>query len=339
MISPREAAPLHHGGDLTEARRRFPHAPEPFLDLSTGINPHPYPMTQLSPEVLARLPQSVELDGLRAAAATFYNAPSRDHVLAGPGTQILLPLVASLVPPGSAAILGPTYDEHARVAALVGHGVKEARHIGELARASLAIVVNPNNPDGRLCARGDLLGIAGEVGSRGGLLLVDEAFADVAPQGTSLACGVDRGRIVVLRSFGKFFGLAGLRLGFALAAPQLVARLAAWLGPWAVSGAAIAVGRAGLGDAAWSRGARLRLAQDAQRLDRMLGNCGLEIVGGTSLFRLVRTAAADALFEHLGRRGIWVRRFSEQPGWLRFGLPGSEEGWTRLSSALAPFAP
>ncbi len=338
MTPETRSAPLRHGGDLTEARRQFPDAPKPFIDLSTGINPHPYPIAQLSSELFARLPQSVELETLIAAAARSYGAPSRDHVLAAPGTQILLPLVASLIPPGRAAILAPTYAEHARVAALVGHGVKAVHEINELAQANLAIVVNPNNPDGRLCSRRDLLAVADGLRSGGGLLIVDEAFMDVAPDGTSLAPEVDRGSIVVLRSFGKFFGLAGLRLGFVLAAPELIARLAAWLGPWAVSGTAISIGRAGLSDAAWRQAARVSLARDAQRLDRTLANCGLEIVGGTSLFRLARTPVADALFQHLGNSGIWVRRFVEQPTWLRFGLPDSGEAWTRLSTALEAFS-
>lgn len=332
------STPLRHGGDLTEARRQFPNAPEPLIDLSTGINPHPYPVAQLSSELFARLPQSVDLDALIVAAAKFYAAPSPDHVVAAAGTQILLPLVASLIAPGRAAILGPTYAEHARVAALIGHTVKQVHEVRELANANLAIVVNPNNPDGRLCSRNGLLAVASELQSRGGLLVLDEAFVDVAPDGSSLAPEVDRGHIVVLRSFGKFFGLAGLRLGFALAAPELVARLAAWLGPWAVSGPAIAIGRSALNDFAWAQAERASLQQDAQQLDRMLANCGLEIVGGTSLFRLARTGAADALFHHLGNSGIWVRRFIEQPSWLRFGLPNRAAAWTRLATALAAFS-
>src|SRR3984893_3331273 len=264
IIPETSSTPLRHGGDLTEARRQFPNAPEPLIDLSTGINPRPYPVAQLSSELFARLPQSVELDALIVAAAKFYAAPSPDHVVAAAGTQILLPLVASLIAPGRAAILGPTYAEHARVAALIGHNVKQVHEVRELANANLAIVVNPNNPDGHLCSRNGLLAVASELQSRGGLLVLDEAFVDVAPDGSSLAPEVDRGHIVVLRSFGKFFGLAGLRLGFALAAPELIARLAAWLGPWAVSGPAIAIGRLALNDFAWAQAARASLQHDAQ---------------------------------------------------------------------------
>jgi len=173
----------------------------------------------------------------------------------------------------------------------------------------------------------------------GALLVVDEAFMDVAPPGTSLAGDVGSGNIVVLRSFGKFFGLAGLRLGFALAHPATAARLAAALGPWAVGGAAIAIGTAALADRAWAAATRAQLAQAALRLDAILAGAGLAIVGGTPLFRLARTPAASELFTHLGRSGILVRRFAEEPTWLRFGLAAGEPGWERLAAAMGGFRP
>src|SRR5215471_6356851 len=181
-----DAASLLHGGDLAAARQMFPDAPEPFIDLSTGINPHSYPLPQLSSDLFARLPTPAALARLVGVAARAYGAPSPAHVVAAPGTQILLPLVTGLVPPGRAAVLGPTYAEHLRVTALAGHRAQEVAEIGELTNAGLAIVVNPNNPDGRIVDRDVLLALA-DRRSRGGLLIVDEAFADVAPAGTSLA--------------------------------------------------------------------------------------------------------------------------------------------------------
>ena len=292
-------------------------------------------MPQLPTEVFARLPDEAALGRLAAAAAVAYGAPSPDHVVGAPGTQILLPLAAGLVPPGRAAVLGPTYAEHARVAALVGHRAEEVADIGALADADLAVIVNPNNPDGRVVGRDALTALADKLRSRGGLLVVDEAFMDVGSAGASLAGEVGHGNIVVLRSFGKFFGLAGLRLGFALAATEIAARLTASLGPWAVAGPAIAVGEIALADAPWRLAMRATLAREAQRLDDVLTRAELDIVGGTSLFRLVRTPAADELFHHLGRAGIFVRRFAEQPSWLRLGLPSDEDAWARLRAALA----
>ena len=337
--------PLPHGGELAAARRLFPGAPEPFIDLSTGINPDPYPLPHLSAELLARLPDPAAVASLAAIAAKAYGAPSPAHVVAAPGTQILLPLVAGLVRPGAAAIVAPTYSEHGRAAALAGHRVAEIGDIkirdidngdmDALADARLVVVTNPNNPDGRLFAKGDLIALAKLLHARGGMLVIDEAFMDVGPAGASLAPEIGRGNIVVLRSFGKFFGLAGLRLGFALAAPPLAARLTALLGPWAVSAPALAVGATALADQAWIETTRRRLTQAAARLDAILSGSGLDIIGGTTLFRLVRTRAAAELLHQLGRAGILVRAFTDHATWLRFGLPAAEEDWARLQIAMA----
>jgi cobalamin biosynthetic protein CobC len=326
---------LPHGGDVAAARRLFPGAPEPFADLSTGINPHAYPLPPFPPEVFARLPAPDDVARLAAVAAAAYDA--RGAVVAAPGTQILLPLVAALVPPGRAAVRGPTYGEFARAAALAGHRVTETADLAGLADADLAIVANPNNPDGRLTDKDALRALAEVLRRRGGLLVVDEAFMDVGPADASLAADA-LANVVVLRSFGKFHGLAGLRLGFALAPPDLAARLVAALGPWAVSGPAIEAGLAALGDRAWSATMRARLAVESLRLDAMLRGPKRTVVGGTSLFRLVESERADALFHHLGRAGIMVRRFAQQPAWLRFGLPADEPQWERLRAALADFA-
>lgn len=334
--TPHMKTSLLHGGELGAARKLFPGAPEPFIDLSTGINPHSYPLPQLQSDTFARLPEPAALDALRAAAATNYGAPSWDHVVAAPGTQILLPLVISLVPPGRAAVLSPTYGEFTRVAALAGHQVSEVTDIAALASADLAIVANPNNPDGRLFTRDALLHLADELQRRRGLLIVDEAFMEVAPDGLALN-DCTHGNVLVLRSFGKFFGLAGVRLGFAIGVPELVARLAATLGPWPVSGPAITIGATALADAAWMDAMRRRLADEMRRLDALLSCAGLETIGGTSLFQLVGTPRAADLYRHLGRAGILVRRFDAQPSWLRFGLPGNEAAWERLRVAVAVF--
>jgi cobalamin biosynthetic protein CobC len=327
---------VEHGGDVGAARLLFPGAPEPFIDLSTGINPYPYPIQQLPGDLFTRLPEAAALDRLAAVAAQAYGAPSATHVVAAPGTQILLPQVAALVPPGRAVIMGPTYAEHSRVAALVGHQVEDVTDLGDLRDAALAVVVNPNNPDGRIIPRAALLACASALPAAG-LLVVDEAFMDVGAGGLSLASEVGCGNIVVLRSFGKFFGLAGLRLGFALASPEIAARLRAGLGPWAVCGPALAIGAAALADQSWAAMTRARLAQAALRLDQILTGAGLTLVGGTSLFRLAYTPAAPALFNHLGHAGILVRRFALNPTWLRFGLPASEPDWQRFAAAMAAF--
>jgi len=155
-----DPSPPAHGGDLGAARKLFPGAPEPFLDLSAGINPQPYPFTQLSTAMFTRLPQPAALADLVATAARVYGAPSPAHVAAGPGSQILVAQTAFLLARGRASILAPTYAEHGRVAELAGHNVVEVAEVGQLADARIAIVVNPNNPDGRLIAKDALLALA-----------------------------------------------------------------------------------------------------------------------------------------------------------------------------------
>ena len=336
MVPSDVTAPLTHGGDLAAARQLFPGAPEPFIDLSTGINPYSYPLPPLDPAVYARLPEPAAVARLATIAAAAYGAPSAAHVVAVPGLQIVLPMVAALVPPGRTGVLSPTFAEHARVAAAVGHKTQTVGDVRDLAGMDVAVVVNPNNPDGRLVAKDALLWLA----DRCGLVVIDEAFMDASPSGASLVGETTRPNLVVLRSFGKFFGLAGLRLGFAIAAPDLAARLRGALGPWAVSGPALAIGAAALADIAWIAATSTRIAESAQRLDTLLRAASLDSIGGTALFRLVRTPAAPELFDRLGGAGIFVRRFADQPSWLRFGLPASDVEWSRLAAALgSPSAP
>ena len=308
------------------------------MDLSTGINPHSYPLFELPATALTRLPEAAQLRELAEIAATAYGAPSAAHVAAAPGTQILLPRVASLVRPGRALVLGPTYAEHARAAAIAGHAVAEVSDFDALADADLAVLVNPNNPDGRVIEKPRLLELAALLRAKGGLLVVDEAFMDVGPVEQSLAGDVEEGGIVVLRSFGKFFGLAGVRLGFALADPLTAERLDAQLGPWAVAGPALEYGIRALSDAGWQADMRQRLAQDAGRLDVLLGRFDVPVAGGTSLFRYLSFPEAQSLFSALGSSGVLVRHFAERPGVLRVGLPGSEAEWLRLEGALAAWA-
>jgi cobalamin biosynthetic protein CobC len=197
------------------------------------------------------------------------------------------------------------------------------------------VVVNPNNPDGRLLGRADLVGLADDLDRRGGLLVVDEAFMDVVPDGPSLAAETGRRNVVVLRSFGKFFGLAGIRLGFALAHPETAAWLAGDLGPWAVSGPALELGLAGLADRDWQHLARERLAEDARRLDSLLAGAGLTVRGGTALFRFAVYPDAAGFAAWLGARGILVRTFSWSATALRVGIPGAESEWLRLEEAAS----
>ena len=314
---------IPHGGSLHQARHLFPLAPEPWLDLSTGINPHAYPVPPADP---ARLPEPAQLAALLRCAADAYGVPDPACVAAAPGTQPLIGLLPLLFPYATVRILAPTYAEHAQA---WGAAAQYVGSLDALDGAAAAVLCHPNNPDGQRHNPAALHALADRMAARGGLLVIDEAFADFEPPGFSLAAALPHPAIVILRSFGKTYGLAGIRLGFALAAPARIARMRQVFGPWPVSNAAIATGLAALPDAAW----RVAHRPDAPRLAALLHRAGLQIVGGTPLFRLA-TGNAPATFDRLGRAGILVRRFADRPDWLRFGVPGQEADWVRLERAL-----
>ncbi len=327
-------AAITHGGRIEQARRRFPGAPEPFIDLSTGINPVPYPIPPLPSDAFTRLPEPEALDALRAVAALAYGVSDPAMVAGAPGTQILIDLLPRLWPMPDVAVLGPTYAEHAAAWSRGGTRLACVESLDSLPESRCVVLCNPNNPDGRRWKPATLVALADRLASRSGLLIVDEAFGDLEPEGHSLASALPHPAIVILRSFGKTYGLAGLRLGFALAAPGRAAAIRAALGPWAVSGPALAIGARALADRAWLQTTRRRLDADCARLDALLQAAGLRVIGGTHLFRLSESPSAAARFDRLGQAGILVRRFDAHPHWLRFGLPGSEAEWVRLREAL-----
>lgn len=324
---------MEHGGRLAEARRLFPNAPEPFLDLSTGINPTAYPIPDLPAALWTRLPEPDAEAALCRAAASAYRVSDPAMVVAAPGTQLLISLLPHLLPYREAAILGPTYAEHRASWQAAGAAATEVTDLAAASNAPCIVLCNPNNPDGRRIDPTILLQLANHLAARDGLLIVDEAFADFDPA-VSLAPALPHPAILILRSFGKAYGLAGLRLGFALTSPNRAAHLRAALGPWPLSGPAAAIGRQALDDRAWHTTQSALLTQSATRLDQLLSQAGLQIVGGTSLFRLAETPNAATLFTHLGNAGLLVRRFTPHPTWLRFALPGPTPTWSRLQTAL-----
>jgi cobalamin biosynthetic protein CobC len=317
-----------HGGNLDQAQQRFGGRAEDWIDLSTGINRLPYPVGGVSVRAWSALPSRYEIDALHQAAQHAYRTSA--PVVAMGGAQAAIQLLPQLAPRGRARILAPTYNEYAPVLSAAGWEVEEVSELDALAGADLAIVVNPNNPDGRWYTPANLFALLPRVGR----LVIDESFTDAVPH-LSLASEAVRPGLVILRSFGKFYGLAGLRLGFALGHADDIAKLAAMSGPWPVSGAAIAIGCRALRDDDWAKATSARLARDSVRLDAMVQSQGLRLVGGTPLFRLYEMPDALAAQEKLASAQIWSRVFVQQPTWLRLGLPGDESEWSRLAEVLA----
>ena len=236
---------IWHGGDLATAKALFPQAPEPWIDLSTGINPIPYPLPELPLSLWQRLPGKADEAALLAAARAAYRIRPESGLVAAPGTQILIELLPRVMPAAKVAVLGPTYGEHAPAWRKAGATVQEIGDLAEIGGANVVVLVNPNNPDGRIVSQEALIALAGSLAARGGLLVVDEAFTDFAPE-TSLLPILPEGALI-LRSFGKAYGLAGLRLGFAVGESRFTDALLAMLGPWAVAGPALHVGAVALG--------------------------------------------------------------------------------------------
>lgn len=314
-----------HGGNLADARARFGGEAAEWLDLSTGINPVAYPVGGLAPAVWAQLPDRSAIDAAEAVARAAYGAPERAGVVAGAGASALIGLIPRLRRAGTVVIPGPTYNEHAAAFRAAGWQIAERPGPGN----SAAVIVNPNNPDGQRWGVEELLLMAEALP----LLLVDESFIDLTPEG-SLCPHAGREGLVVLRSFGKFYGLAGVRLGFAVTGPEMAGRLRGMLGPWAVSGPALALGARALGDSGWAEAARVRIGADAARLVALGRAAGWRLVGEAGLFATFDTPDAAAAQERLAGARIWSRIFPYSPHWLRLGLPGDEASWQRLDAAL-----
>ncbi len=311
--------PRDHGGGLDAAALAFGGTRAEWLDLSTGINPVPYPLPPLSADAWTALPDRRAQQALLRAARAFWRVPDGAAILATPGASAPIAMMPRLAPRGAVHIAAPTYNEHA--AAFEAAGWTPAP---DARSAQAQVVVHPNNPDGRMFSAAELTAP---------LRIVDESFCDVTPD-ASLIETTETPGTVVLKSFGKFWGLAGLRLGFAIGDPALIAQLTQMLGPWPVAGPALEIGAAALADIDWADRTRARLKADAARLDGLLTGAGARGLGGTTLFRLYEVDNAARWQDHLARHRVWSRIFPYNPRWLRLGLP-APEGWLQLSEALA----
>ena len=323
---------VSHGGALDRAIADHGGRRANWLDLSTGINPVAYPVPDLAAETWRRLPDEELTRACLDAARDYYGVPDEAGIVAAPGTQAIiqwLPILFNYL--DRVTIVSPTYGEYARVFEMTGVRIETPSDLPETAEETdLLVVGQPNNPDGRTWPAERILGFAG--GRR--VAVVDEAFADVAPSHSLVGRTGEPGPLV-LRSFGKFFGLAGLRLGFAIGDPDVVAALGQMIGPWAVPGPALALGAKALRDMEWIARTRTRLADDRERLEALLEGRGFEICGGTDLFVGARHPQAQTVATALATRHILVRVFDHDTSLIRFGLPGDRQEFGRLDSALA----
>ena len=332
---------LEQGGQLRSAAQRYGIALAEWLDLSTDINPHSYPVPVLDAACWQRLPE--ENDGLEAAAAAYYG---NSRLLPLPGAQTAIRILPALFPPASIACLTPIYEEHPHAWAHMGHRVRrlQAASLGAALQRALTAVTpitllcNPNNPSAERLPRSVLLDAAACLHRRGGWLIVDEALGDADPDNglTPFAGSPEAPKLIVLRSLSKFFGLAGARVGFAFGATEKLAPLRAALGPWPISGPARQAARHALCDTPWQTQTRIALAQASERLAAVLQPLG-EITT-CALFVTLKTPHAVILHQYLISRAILTRCF-EPSALLRVGLPGSENGWLRLIEVVNNWNP
>jgi cobalamin biosynthetic protein CobC len=332
MASMSPVGAYRHGGRLREAAAAFPHAPTPWLDLSTGINPEPWRGARAAWPDLARLPDPAEIADLESIAAEAFGVEDPRRVLATAGAEAGFRLLPAVIGGTDVAIVSPTYSGHEAAWRLAERSVTAVSQQAALkTAASVLVIVNPNNPDGRRMERSALLELA-KSRSRDGLwTVVDESFVETTPQLSVAGATIER--LIVLRSFGKFYGLPGVRLGFIVTEPIVIERLQALQGDWPISADAVAIGRAAYLDETWRVQARERLDRDTHALDQLLVAHGLTIVGGASLFRLISTPRAGALFEGLCGQGILTRPFQEAEDRLRIGVPRKAD-LARLAVAL-----
>ncbi len=283
-------------------------------------------------------------DDLCEVAAHYYGVPVHTVVPCA-GSQAVIRSLPALLRPGRVAIASLTYSEYAPAFTQAGHTlVPWLGPEAGLPDVDYLVWVNPDNPTTRCVARETLSQWQGWLAERGGMLIVDEAFADVSPE-ASMTPHVGEDGLIVLRSVGKFFGLAGIRAGFALCPQALATRLAECLGAWTVSGPARFAVRTALRDTAWQAATRERLLHDGERLLALLRSQGWP-ANGTPLFAWTPHALAPQWHAQLAAQGVWTRCFDARPVTLangsiqalpslRLGLPSTERAWQRLQSAVA----
>ncbi|CAI3950122.1 threonine-phosphate decarboxylase CobD [Commensalibacter communis] len=325
-----------HGGQLQEAKQQFPESVLPWIDLSTGINPYAYPFLSISTERWTELPSVHDELKLRKIAAHCYGVKDERYVIAAPGTQILISLLPYIFKAKQVCILCPTYMEHVNSWQQAGIPVHQVASLEELMKFAsqdqvVGVICNPNNPDGRLFSKSQLQDIANYWAQFKNHLIIDEAFVDFEGEGAGSL--LPHPALTILRSFGKTYGLPGVRLGFLLSNLDRIERVRQMLGPWAVSGAALQIGLQALQDRSWFLQSQRQLSLQAKQLDQLFLTHQCQIVGGTHLFRLIEYPKAQTLWKYLASQGIWVRKFEYNAHWLRFGLPHKQQ-WGRVQKTI-----
>jgi cobalamin biosynthetic protein CobC len=322
---------LEHGGRLLRAAGTYGIKPADWLDLSTGISPFAWSVPPIPASAWARLPE--DDDGLVEVAQAYYGAPG---LLAVAGSQAAIQTLPLLRSVSRVGVIAPGYNEHAHAWRRAGHQVIELAAEELLAQVDdvdVVVLIHPNNPGGDRFDPATLLACHAHLAVRGGWLIVDEAFMDATPHDSLCSHSANEG-LIVLRSVGKFFGMAGARAGFVCANATLLDVARERLGPWTVTGPVRYALRHALADIAWHAQARTRLQACSARLAQLLAKQGIVPTAGCAFFQWWRSDRAGDMHRALATQGIFTRLF-DRPHSLRFGLPEDDAAFERLDAALA----
>ena len=324
---------IEHGGDLARAIKAYGIERARWLDLSTGVNPNGYDIEGLPQACFHRLPEPQDIQALEMTAREAYGVRDASAVIAAPGSEFLINALPQIRPHASVAILSPTFSTHEAAWRRYGHRVRTIDSIDSVENETVVVMVNPNNPDGMITSPSRFKRLASDLESSSGLLVIDEAFVDTIPE-RSFVPHHDFPNVIVLRSIGKFYGVAGVRLGFAIGPTRILDGFRTILGAWGVSGPAIEVGRRVLEDQDWAETMRAVLNKQSDQHIKMFETLGMKRIGGTSLFHLIENSQARTLHIELAKRGIWTRVFEYNQNWMRVGLCRTQQDLKRFQTAL-----
>lgn len=320
---------LNHGGRLNRAVKKFNIPIENWIDLSTGINPNHWPIPNIPDKCFTRLPE--DDDGLVEAARKYYQA---DNLLPVAGSQSVIQLLPLLREKSKVAVPDIGYAEHAHQWQTAGHEIifyKTSNLDNIVNDVDVLIIINPNNPTGEIVTQKQLLAWHKILQSKQGWLIVDEAFAD-AEEIPSIVNMSHQSGLIVLRSIGKFFGMAGVRSGFVFAEKNLLKEINEKLGPWVLTGVSRYVTTMALLDNEWILNSKQALNQTSDSMHDLILGCSGVTPSGTKLFKTIVHVQAEEIFELFAMQGVLVRLLDNKKG-IRFGMPGDGD-WEKVQQVF-----
>ena len=317
---------IQHGGDIDLAIKKYGGQRADWIALSTGINRTSYPWQESVKVELRDLPSSKLLMGLEKAASRAYKVAEGTDTAAVQGAQQIISLLPTCLKNyNSVAILGPTYNEYEKAFKISGIKAETVSDVSKLSSSDIAIIVNPNNPTGKVIAEE----ILDDLSKKVRILIIDESFKMFSSRRIQKFDNV-----IQINSLGKFFGLAGVRLGFVSGPSDFIKSVRGMLGPWPVSSVAAEIGIIALNDKTWISEMEKILLEGSNVLHEACNTKNWKLVGKTNLFHTYATSNCVEVEEQFAAHYIWIRTFDYSKSWVRLGIPTSKYEWARVRQAL-----